>query len=109
MMAVQTGDTLYCGVELNAMPPVDAKISSRYANQARQFHELFYLANGIKSGMHHPDGLLWIRTPERRHLEVERKVSLREVAPTILALAGIKSDHKFALPPMAEVREPAMA
>lgn len=55
----------------------------------RKFLDLFYLADGIKSGMHHPDGILWIRGAERRHRVHEKRIPLRSVAPTVLAMFDI--------------------
>ncbi len=43
----------------------------------------------IKSGMHHPDGILWIRKPSCQHSIHEDKVSLLSIAPTILELLDI--------------------
>ena len=85
------------------MPPTGTLVETPFSNRARPFDELFYPAQGVKSGMHHPEGLLWIRTPSRQHVEVKRTVSLREIAPTLLALAGVKTAHRFDLPVMAEV------
>lgn len=51
---------------------------------ATAFFDLFYQADGLKSGMHHPDGFLWIRTPQRQHTVALEKVPLRSVAPTVL-------------------------
>ena len=56
---------------------------------SRKFLELFYLAEGLKSGMHHPDGILWIRNQDRRHHVHPEKIPLRSVAPTLLAMFGI--------------------
>ncbi len=53
-----------------------------------KFYELFYNCNLVKSGMHHPDGILWIRTPDRHHSH-EQRIALDRVAPTVLALAGV--------------------
>jgi hypothetical protein len=39
--------------------------------------------------MHHPDGILWIQTPERIHRRIACHVPLRSVAPTILRLFGM--------------------
>ena len=57
--------------------------------EAKKFLDLFYLADGVKSGMHHPDGILWIRGPERRHRVHEDRIPLRSVAPTVLTMFGI--------------------
>jgi hypothetical protein len=108
LMARRDGADLHCGVEILMMPPAKAEVVTPHNNQPKPFNALFYPAQGMKSGMHHPDGILWIRTPKRRHLELRRKVSLRELAPTLLELAGVRTDHHFAMPPMPEVREAAL-
>jgi hypothetical protein len=38
----------------------------------------------MKSGMHHPDGMLWIRKPDREHFQHHGKIPLTAVAPMIL-------------------------
>jgi arylsulfatase A-like enzyme len=53
------------------------------------FFEVFHQAESLKSGMHHPDGMLWIRLPDRGHAVIEEKVSLLSVAPTVLSLLGM--------------------
>ncbi|MES1258579.1 MAG: hypothetical protein ABUS51_09115, partial [Acidobacteriota bacterium] len=69
----------------------DVAASSMVAfnGQSRRFYDLFYRVDGAKSGMHHPDGILWIRTPEKHHFVGAEKVPLRSVAPTILSLLDI--------------------
>ena len=59
------------------------------------FLSLFYLAEGVKSGMHHPDGIFWIRRHDRRHRVHEDKVPLVAVAPTLLALQGLESPDEM--------------
>ena len=54
------------------------------------FFRLFYQVESLKSGMHHPDGILWIRVPGGRPAEQKEKVSLRTVPPTLLSLFGIE-------------------
>jgi hypothetical protein len=39
--------------------------------------------------MHHPDGMLWIRTPARRHAVHAQHVPLATVAPTLLERCGV--------------------
>ncbi len=105
VMAVSRhGADLLCGVKLLAMPPSETLVTTQFSNQAVSFGDLFYPAQGPKSGMHHPDGILWIRTPERCRQQVRRKVSLQEVAPTLLSLTGVETSHRFAASPMPEMR-----
>ena len=72
-------------------------------------HSLFYPLESVRSGMHHPDGILWIRTPQRAHSVVDRKISLTEIAPTLLELAGVRTNHRFASAPISEVDSMARA
>ena len=54
------------------------------------FFRLFYQVESLKSGMHHPDGILWMRIPGSAptvHLE---RVSLRDLPPTVLSMFGIE-------------------
>ena len=53
------------------------------------FYDLFYQLDLVKSGIHHPDGLMWIRTPRRSHSVRDERVPLVSVAPTMLGLLGI--------------------
>ena len=40
--------------------------------------------------MHHPEGILWMRIPGNRPNAHSEKVSLRDVAPTLLSMFGIE-------------------
>jgi hypothetical protein len=53
----------------------------------RPFAELFHMVSTMRSGKHHPDGCLWIRTGE--HRVVDEKVPLERVAPTVLTQLGV--------------------
>lgn len=53
------------------------------------FFDLFYKINMVKSGMHHPDGMRWIRGPGRVPAEHSDKVPLTAIAPMILRLYGL--------------------
>jgi hypothetical protein len=59
------------------------------ADHGVPFLQLFYPLEGLKSGMHHPDGILWIRQPHRSHTVHPEKVGLISIAPTILEMLGI--------------------
>jgi hypothetical protein len=48
------------------------------------FHELFYQIEALKSGMHHRDGLLWIRSSDRRGKHHPQKLPLTTVRELLL-------------------------
>jgi hypothetical protein len=75
------GCRIYRAVADDALVCVDEK-------RAR-FNEIFYQLQTSKSGMHNPDGMLWIRTPQHRHVVHDQKVPLRSIAPTILQHFGV--------------------
>lgn len=92
------------GRQLFGFPAVDAEpgalyfgcqISTRTAPgtpvidgaEAVPFGELFYRIDAIKSGRHHPDGCLWIRTGH--HRVHQDKPSILDVLPTQLDLLGV--------------------
>ena len=64
--------------------PEDATVLRPDTGASARFADLFYRVEGVKSGMHHPDGMLWIRTPEKRHREIDELVSLTAIAPSVL-------------------------
>ncbi|MBS1679498.1 MAG: hypothetical protein JST08_19155 [Actinobacteria bacterium] len=55
------------------------------------FFDCFYQLNLMKSGQHHPDGMMWIRSPQVRPQVLAEKVPLVAVAPTILELYGVEA------------------
>lgn len=66
-----------------------AQLQVAGTNRRARFLDVFYGVDTKKSGMHHPDGILWIRTPNRRHAVRDGHVPLRCVAPTLLSLLGL--------------------
>jgi hypothetical protein len=81
----RNGNQLFvrCAITI-ALGPT-ALLESVAERRSQNFFAIFYKVDGIKSGMHHPDGLLWIRRPTREHRVFEQHVSLDLVAPTLLA------------------------
>jgi len=67
----------------------DSMLRVENSDRSVPFFDLFYSLEGGKSGMHHPDGILWIRHPARTHKVYQQPVPLLSVAPTILDLLGI--------------------
>jgi len=97
------GSGLFCGCKIHGALEEDAGISTPTGARAR-FFDLFYQVEGVKSGMHHPDGLLWIRTPERIHVVHREPLPLTEVFPALLALLGLPAPRRRT--PEAPARAP---
>jgi len=55
-----------------------------------KFHDVFYKVDSLKSGFHHPDGILWWRQAgvAADRLEASDKIPLTDIAPTILDYFG---------------------
>lgn len=87
--AQQTGKELICQCRCREVPASDALIRNTESGETVPFSDVFYRVDCIKSGYHHPDGIWWIRLPEREHRVVEQKVPLTSVAPTILDLLNV--------------------
>ena len=83
MKVEKSGDALFCGCRLTDPVAADRKIENRESGQWQSFAELFHMVHAMRSGRHHPDGVLWVRTGE--HYVADAKVSLADIAPTILA------------------------
>ncbi len=78
----------------------NASLTAPSSGRSAPFFDIFYQAEGMKSGMHHPDGILWIRYPDRTHRVHTEKAPLTSIAPTILDL--------FAVRPPAHMRGPSL-
>lgn len=105
MEARRDGMEIFAGCAIIKEPANDAEITTQHNNKPAGFDVLFYRVEGLKSGMHHPDGILWIARPNGVGSNIDRKVSLREIAPTLMALCGIDAGGTFKLPPMPEVKD----
>lgn len=74
-------DALYFGNRIRIEVPEQAQVSLD-GEQSRRFFDLFYKIDAIKSGCHHPDGVLWFKTGTPK--VYNDKVSILDVLPTIL-------------------------
>ena len=68
------------------------------ASYLARFGELFYLMETGKTGIHHPYGLFWVRTPAHRHAVEQQPVPLAAVAPTLLSMFGVTPPSYMAKP-----------
>ena len=82
MRTEQTAESVVAGCGIFQTTEKSAVLATAERNDFKPFHDLFYQAEGLKSGMHHPDGILWIGRPGSSHMVHRDKVPLRNVAPT---------------------------
>jgi predicted AlkP superfamily phosphohydrolase/phosphomutase len=73
----------------------DTSGTVRIEDRSARFSELFYRLEGLKSGMHHPDGLFWVRTPAREGVAHPEKIPLISVAPTLLATLSVPAPRSM--------------
>lgn len=74
-----------------------------------RFYDVFVLLEGLKSGMHHPDGLFWVRRPERQGVVHADKVPLVSVAPTLLNLISVPVPSTMRGPVLLDGKRPRRA
>ena len=89
MQVEQRGTDVFSGCIIYSQLEHDAVLGGGNNGESTPFFRLFYQVESLKSGMHHPDGILWIRNPELPAQVHVEKVSLRDVAPTLLSLFGV--------------------
>jgi hypothetical protein len=88
MLSVEhTATRIFVGCSLHHDVADEAQMS--VGGRTLRFGDLFYKMDTGKTGMHHPDGILWIRRPDHRHQTTTAKVPLTAVAPTLLNLLSV--------------------
>ena len=103
VMAVeQQGSSVFSGCQIFEQLSHEAVLDGSGSTKSQPFFRLFYQAEGMKSGMHHPDGILWIRSPGKEPQVHPGKVPLRDVAPTILKLFGVTKPKLMSGSPLIE-------
>ena len=87
-----SGTQVFAWCAITSAVDSSTRIDTRFdgTERADDFFSIFFKVDGIKSGMHHPDGLFWIRRPGLGHRSFEEPVALDLVAPTLLAELGIE-------------------
>jgi hypothetical protein len=107
LMITTEGNSVFCGCKVRSKIGKTATLASPTASAP--FFEVFYEIEGLKSGMHHPDGMLWVRDPHFAPKSSQHRVALESVAPTILELLHINVPaHMKARSLMQEVPTPEM-
>jgi hypothetical protein len=89
LMAVKReGNNVFAGCRVTEQDVLDRPVTRRSDGDRRRFGDLFYMIHSMRSGRHHPDGVLWVRTG--RHQLVAEKTPLTDIAPTILDYFGVE-------------------
>ncbi|MDX5361697.1 MAG: hypothetical protein LPL00_09565, partial [Alphaproteobacteria bacterium] len=83
---------VYFGCAVHRPVAIDETVDGLGSNENVRFLDAFYRIDGMKSGSHHPDGALWIRSG--RFFEHDQKVSILDVFPTLVHLTGCDADWK---------------
>lgn len=109
MRTRRTGRDIITGCGIFDQIERNSTITSAANPAPTPFFELLYQAEGMKSGMHHPDGLFWVRQPDRRHATPADRVPLRACAPTLLELCGIEPQPWMEVPSLLGGGRPATA
>jgi hypothetical protein len=87
------GTELFVQCRVRRVLPQDAELEVQGRPPVR-YYDIFHLVEGLKSGYHHPDGMLWLRRPDRAHAVHPGRVSIRSIAPAVLQLLGVRPpDH----------------
>jgi hypothetical protein len=89
MLVQRDGVQLTTKCQIHEQVDKGAQLSRGDGSAAVPFFDLFYQLEDSKSGMHHPDGMLWVKTPGRAHRKHTGKVPLASVAPALLGLMGM--------------------
>jgi hypothetical protein len=95
MFVKRDGQEVFAGCTIFQETDLRALVTAANGD-TRHFGQILYQASGMKSGMHHPDGILWIRDMRKQPRSLQR-VSLRRLAPTIIAHFGIEKPEFMGL------------
>lgn len=89
MLIQRKGSILNAKCQLHDRQPQDTRLTRADTGATISFFELFFELEDAKSGMHHPDGMLWIHTPGVAPGVHTKKVPLASVAATLLRLLSL--------------------
>jgi hypothetical protein len=67
----------------------DAELLQVGTGRRVRFTDVLYSMDVVKSGCHHPDGMLWVRNVTRKHVTHPEKLSIRMISPMVLEHFGI--------------------
>jgi hypothetical protein len=79
------GNSIFTGCAIQDARAMQGRISDG-TGQTAAFRDYFHMVNSVRSGRHHPHGVLWVGNGQ--HRVVEDCVSLSAIAPAILKRYG---------------------
>lgn len=85
----RSGGEIYAGCGIFQQLSDEAILRIENSSESIPFFEVFYQIKEIKSGMHHPEGILWIRHPSLQHTVHPKKLSLEAISPKIMDILGM--------------------
>jgi hypothetical protein len=88
------GSSVFMGCRIYGELPAGVRVAA--GTRECGFNELFYQIEAIKSGMHHRDGMFWIRSPGEHGHAHQEKISLTEVLPLLLHGMGLAQSAESA-------------
>jgi hypothetical protein len=109
MLVQREGAQLTTKCQVHEQLDRGAELSRGQGAAAVPFFELFYQLEDSKSGMHHPDGMLWVKRPGGAHRKREGKVPLASVAPALLGLMGMPIPDHMTEAPLVVANSTAVA
>ncbi|MEZ5659050.1 MAG: alkaline phosphatase family protein [Burkholderiaceae bacterium] len=99
-------DQLYFCNALSGEVDLGASFEDTVGGRTHRLGDFFYLMDAVKSGCHHPQGLLWIRSA-RHDLDVSRQqVSILDILPTVLSLMQVPAQAGLIGRPLVRETEP---
>lgn len=87
-------NSIYFGNQIFEQVDPDREVIDQYNGKRFKHSKYFYRIKDVKSGCHHPDGILWFRTGNHK-LKAE-KASILDVFPTVTDLLGVPLPVKIA-------------
>jgi hypothetical protein len=99
--AERNGSEIKCGCRVWEQLEPNAVLEMDGTGRTIPFFDLLYQIDLVKSGEHNPTGMMWVRTPERRHSVAEEQIPLVAVAPTVLEMFGVRPPEYMRGEPIA--------
>jgi hypothetical protein len=97
----RTDNTMMVQCQCTTSVASDAELRQADSDRRVPFFDVFYSMDVIKSGYHHPDGMLWVRRPTREHVVHAERTPIKTIASMALEHFGLSSSL-IGTPPEAE-------